>query len=56
MDRPYSISAFGFPSRWDRDSVPRVVERASRSSGRERIQDQADCDKQPDSVPAALSS
>jgi hypothetical protein len=30
MDLPYNISDFAFPSRWDSDSGPRVVERAGR--------------------------
>lgn len=32
MDRPYGISDFAFPTRWDRDSGPDVVERAGRGS------------------------
>ena len=30
MDRPYGISDFAFPSRWDRESGPDLVERAGR--------------------------
>lgn len=37
MERPYGISDFAFPSRWERDSGPDFVERAGRGtpSGRE---------------------
>ena len=34
MDRPYSISDFALPSRWDSDSRPSVIERAGRSRKR----------------------
>jgi len=34
MDRPYGISDFAFPTRWDRESGPDVVERAGRGSDR----------------------
>lgn len=27
MDRPYSLSDFAFPTRWDRDEGPDLVER-----------------------------
>jgi hypothetical protein len=36
MDRPYGISDFAFPNRWDRESGPDLVERAGRSSQRDR--------------------
>ena len=36
MDRPYSISDFALPSRWDSDSRPNVIERAGRSDERPR--------------------
>ena len=36
MDRPYGISDFAFPTRWDRDSGPDVVERAGRGSDKHR--------------------
>jgi len=36
MDRPYSISDFAFPNRWDRDEGPDVVERAGRDSRTDR--------------------
>jgi hypothetical protein len=36
MDRPYSISDFAFPSRWDPDEGPDLVERAGRGSRTER--------------------
>jgi hypothetical protein len=32
MDRPYGISDFVFPNRWDRETGPDVVERAGRAS------------------------
>ncbi len=41
MDRPYGISDFAFPSRWDRESgPPDLVERAGQGSraGREQSQ------------------
>lgn len=38
MDRPYSISDFALPSRWDSDSRPNVIERAGRSDDRTRTQ------------------
>ena len=34
MDRPYGISDFAFPTRWDREFGPDVVERAGRGSER----------------------
>src|SRR5260370_17018215 len=42
MDRPYGISDFAFPTRWDRESGPDLVERAGRSSQRGREQDQTE--------------
>ena len=36
MDRPYGISDFAFPSRWDRESGPDLVERAGQGSRAER--------------------
>ena len=50
MDRPYSISDFALPFRWDSESGPSVVERASRSSRNDRPHGHADRDKHPDSV------
>lgn len=44
MDRPYSISDFALPSRWDSDSGPSAIERADRSS-KDRPHDQAHRDK-----------
>jgi hypothetical protein len=41
MDRPYSISDFALPTRWDRESGPDLVERASRESRRDRQQGEA---------------
>ncbi|HYY72795.1 MAG TPA: hypothetical protein VE778_04315 [Candidatus Bathyarchaeia archaeon] len=38
MDRPYGISDFAFPTRWDRDSGPDVVEMAGRGSDEHRDQ------------------
>jgi len=36
MDRPYGISDFAFPNRWDRESDPDLVERAGQASRRDR--------------------
>jgi len=36
MDRPYSISDFAFPNRWDRDGGSDLVERAERGSRNDR--------------------
>ena len=44
MDRPYGISDFAFPTRWDRESGPDLVERAGQSSRRDREHDQAERD------------
>ena len=41
MDRPYGISDFAFPSRWDRESGPDLVERAGQGSRADREQSQA---------------
>jgi hypothetical protein len=40
MERPYGISDFAFPTQWDRESGPDLVERAGQGSrtGRERSQ------------------
>src|ERR1700688_4973233 len=38
MDRPYGISDFAFPSRWDRESGPDLVERAGQGSRADREQ------------------
>jgi hypothetical protein len=45
MDRPYSISDFALPSRWDSDSHPSVIERAGRSRSDERTRIQTDREK-----------
>jgi hypothetical protein len=50
MDRPYSISDFALPSRWDSDSGPSVVERAGRSRGDDRVRSLAHRDKQSDNA------
>ncbi|MDR3713992.1 MAG: hypothetical protein P4L51_14310, partial [Puia sp.] len=42
MDRPYGISDFAFPTRWDRESGPDLVERAGQSPRRDREQGQAE--------------
>jgi len=52
MDRPYSISDFALPSRWDSESGPSVVERASRSSNNDRPRGQGDRDRLSDSPPS----
>ena len=49
MDLPYNISDFAFPSRWDSDSSPSVVERAGRPEIDHRTRTQADRDKGSDS-------
>ncbi len=49
MDRPYSISDFALPSRWDSDSHPGVIERAGRSRSDDRTRTQADREKHSDS-------
>ena len=36
MERPYGISDFAFPTQWDRESGPDLVEKAGRSSQRDR--------------------
>jgi len=50
MDRPYGISDFAFPTRWDRESGPDFVEKAGRSSQRDREHGQAERDTGPDSA------
>ena len=40
MDRPYGISDFAFPSRWERESGPDLVERAGQGSRADREQSQ----------------
>lgn len=49
MDRPYSISDFAFPTRWDRESGP-DLERASRGSKCDREHGQPERDTGPDSA------
>jgi hypothetical protein len=49
MDRPYSVSDFALPSRWDSDSGPSVVERAGRSSRNDKPRGQGDQDRLGDS-------
>lgn len=48
MDLPYNISDFAFPSRWDSDAGPSVVERAGREID-DRTRSQADRNKGSDS-------
>ena len=50
MDRPYGISNFAFPTRWDRESGPDLVKKAGRSSQRDREHGQAERDTGPDSA------
>jgi hypothetical protein len=50
MDRPYGISDFAFPTRWDRESGPDLVEKAGRSSQRDREHGHAERDTGPDSA------
>lgn len=49
MDRPYSISDFALPSRWDSDSRPSVIERAGRSRNDDRTRTQEDREKHSES-------
>ena len=49
MDRPYNISDFAFPSRWDSDSRPSVIEQAGRSRSDDRTRSQADREKPSES-------
>ncbi len=42
MDRPYGISDFAFPNRWDRESGPDLVEGADQASRRDREQGPAE--------------
>lgn len=50
MDRPYGISDFAFPNRWDRESGPDVVERAGRASHTDREQQQIERNVASDSA------
>ncbi len=50
MDRPYSISDFALPSRWDSDAGPSAIERAGRSSTNDRPHGQGDRGEQSNSV------
>jgi hypothetical protein len=45
MDRPYGISDFAFPNRWDRESGPDLVERAGRVSRTDREQGESGREK-----------
>src|SRR5208337_4240000 len=45
MDRPYGISDFAFPTQWDRESGPDLVERAGRVSRTDREQTQTGREK-----------
>jgi len=45
MDRPNSVSDFAFPSRWDSDSAPSVIERAGRLPGDDGTRTQPDREK-----------
>jgi hypothetical protein len=49
MDRPYSISDFAFPTRWDRESGP-DLERAGRGSNSDREHGQPERNTGPDSA------
>jgi hypothetical protein len=50
MDRPYGISDFAFPQRWDRESDPDLVEGAGQASRSDRPQGQAERDTGPGST------
>jgi hypothetical protein len=49
MERPYGIFDFAFPSQWDRESGPDLVEKAGRSSQRDQELGQAERDTGSDS-------
>jgi hypothetical protein len=49
MDLPYNVSDFAFPSRWDSDSGPSVVDRAGKSEINDRTRNQTDRHKSSDS-------
>ncbi len=50
MDRPYGISDFAFPSRWDRESGPDLVERTDQAQRRDREQGQAERERESNST------
>src|SRR5438132_11408329 len=50
MDRPYGISDFAFPQRWDRESGPDLVERAGQTSRRDRQHGQGERGTGSDSI------
>jgi hypothetical protein len=50
MDRPYGISDFAFPTRWDWESGPDLVERAGQGSRADREQGQAGREKESNST------
>src|SRR5260370_40238523 len=50
MDRPYGISDFAFPTRWDRESGRGLAEKAGRSSTSDREHGQAERDTGQDSA------
>ena len=50
MDRPYGISDFAFPQRWDRESGPDLVERAGQTSRGDRQHGQAERGTGSDSI------
>ncbi len=41
MERPYGVSDFAFPTQWDRESGPDLVERAGQGSRADREQSQS---------------
>jgi IS4 transposase len=49
MERPYGISDFAFPTQWDRESGPDLVEKAGCSSQRDREHGQTERDIRSDS-------
>src|ERR1700738_3582361 len=50
MDRPYSISDFAFPTRWDREPGPDWAERAGQASRRDREHSQLEREGGSDST------
>ncbi len=50
MERPYGISDFAFPTQWDRESGPDLVERVGRGSHSKREQNQPERDTRGDST------
>jgi|SRR5580704_4521039 hypothetical protein len=50
MDRPYGISDFAFPQRWDRESGPDLLEKAGQGSRRDRPHGQVERETESNSA------